>query len=101
MVGFSLSVCGANIYKIHGYAFRIIQHFATKLCSFTNFKMHSSVVRVAWIKIFSIMGVVYYVLVNQVGFFHIVFHRYLYIKVPVLKGFVRLSCKDLVRGVSY
>ena len=40
----TFSARNANIYKIRkirGYIFRILQHFATKICNSTNFKMLS------------------------------------------------------------
>ena len=30
---------GPNFRNLQGYIFRILQHFATKLCNFTNFRM--------------------------------------------------------------
>jgi hypothetical protein len=39
----AISARNAKVYKnlqtLQGYIFRILQHFATKLCNFTNFSM--------------------------------------------------------------
>ena len=66
MVRLALVWLCTNICKIrklsHDYIFRCLQHLAAKLRNFTNFKMlFSTVVKdfvpIAWIKIYSIMGI--------------------------------------------
>ena len=52
---------------LQGYIFRILQHFATKLCNFTNYKMLflavvMDFVLLALIKIQSIAGIVHLLL---------------------------------------